>query len=448
MKLDPFYIPTCHPDETTTSFVSRVSALASRTARDFCLDMGLNFQTLCDGDPWGLATFSELVGFDNGQFPGATFERTGDRCFKLNGEPFPRASLRRATVRVCPQCIQEDLAQDADHEQVRPYGRSSWMIASIRTCSKHNTPLVVAAADDSPQVVHDFSVLLRPFLQDLDQQVTSSQYREPSDLETYLENRIHGHRPDNWLSSLPAYAVARACEIIGATKLHGAQVRAESLTEDQWYEAGQAGFEITVQGANGFRGYLDDMQQTFAETRHAWGPKQIYGRFYEWLAHETDDTAYDELREIITEHAFKTLPMGPDDEIFGRRPEKRTLQSVHSAHLETGAHPKRLKKVLHAVGLIDEAKFHQSDERILFRADKADFYLKRIGESMSLNCVRAYINAPRPVERVLFKAGILKPWLQGGTGNLKDHAFAKRDLDDFLSALTTGAVPAKTEEKN
>ncbi len=139
--------------------------------------------------------------------------------------------------------------------------------------------------------------------------------------------------------------------------------------------------------------------------------------------------------------------MGPDDEIFGKRPEKRILHSVHSAHLETGSHPKRLRKVLRTVGLIDEAQLRQSDERILFRADDAEFYLQRIEESMSLNQVRAYINAPRPVDRVLFEAGILKPWLQGGTSILKDHAFAKRDLDDFLSALTADAVPATSDEK-
>ncbi|WP_417683979.1 hypothetical protein [Roseibium sp.] len=223
---------------------------------------------------------------------------------------------------------------------------------------------------------------------------------------------------------------------------------AESLSEDQWYEAGQTGFEIAARGEEGIHSYLDHMQHTFAGTRHAWGPRQIYGRLYEWLAHETEDTAYDPLRKIMTKHAFNTLPMGSEDEIFGQRPSRRILHSIHSAHLETGAHPKRLKKVLHAVGLIGEDQLHKSDERVLFHADDAKFYLDRIEESMSLNQTRAYINAPRPVDRVLFEAGLLKPWLHGGTGVLKDHAFAKRDLDEFLSALTASAVPATGAETN
>ncbi|GAB2206299.1 TniQ family protein [Roseibium sp. ROS1] len=448
MKLDPFYIPTCHPDETLTSFVSRVAAMASRRARDFCLDMGLNFQSLCDGDPNEVGEFAELVGFENGRLPCAILERTGDRSFKMNAEPLPRASLRRSTVRVCPHCIKADLECSADHERVRPYGRWSWMIASVRTCPKHNTPLIVAATEDTPQMLHDFSRLIRPFAEDIDGHVAEARDRVPSDFETYVLSRIKDQPSKFWLSSLPVYAAARACEIIGATKIHGAQVMAETLSEDQWYDAGQAGFEIAAHGPESIRAHLNDMQRAFMQTRHAWGPKQIYGRLYEWLAHETGDTAYDALREIITEHAFNTLPMGPDDEIFGKRPTKRVLHSIHSAHLETGAHPKRLRKVLQAVGLIADEQIALSNERTLFRADDAKFYLDRIEESMSLKQAQAYINAPRPVDRRLFEAGILKPWLQGGTDVFKNHAFAKRDLDEFLAALAGGAAPVTGEEKS
>lgn len=63
-----------------------------------------------------------------------------------------------------------------------------------------------------------------------------------------------------------------------------------------------------------------------------------------------------------------------------------------------------------------------------------------------MNQVRAYINAPRPVDRVLFEAGILKPWLIGGTDIFKDHAFAKCDLDEFLLNLAAGAKPVTNDE--
>lgn len=450
MELDPIYIPCIYPDETVASYVSRVASKAGYTARDFCLDMKLSFQALCDGKPETLARFSKLVGFESDRFPAAIFKRTGDRRFEFKQEPFSRHSLRRATVRVCPHCIQEDLERDVDHKTVRPYGRWSWNIGSIRTCLKHNTPLVMAANEHHPQKVHDFSRLLQPFVEDINRHVLAAQYREPSSLEIYLEKRINGDQPKNLLSSLHAhaYAAARACEIIGATKLYGAIIVAESLSEDQWYEAGQVGFDIAIQGVDGIRDYLDHLHHKFSSTSQNWSPRQIYGRLYEWLAHETDDTAYDNLRKIITEHAFETLPMGPNDEIFGRRPAKRIVHSIRSAHQETGAHPKRLKKILHAVGLIDQSQLGQTDERIFFNADDAKFYLDRVEQSMSMNQVRAYINAPCPVDRVLFEAGILKPWLIGGTDIFKDHAFAKCDLDEFLLNLAAGAKPVTNDEIN
>lgn len=450
MELDPVYIPCIYPDETVASYVSRVASKAGYTARDFCLDMEMSFQALCDGKPEALARFSKLVGFEGDRFPAAIFKRTGDCRFEFNQEPFSRNSLRRATVRVCPHCIQEDLERDVDHEKVRPYGRWSWNIASIRTCSKHKTPLVVAAHEDHPQKVHDFSPLLQPFVEDINRHVLAAQFREPSSLEIYLEKRISGAQSENLLSSLHphAYAAARACEIIGATKLYGAKVVAESLSEDQWFAAGQVGFDIAIQGVDGIRHHLDHLQHKFASKNQNWGPKQIYGRLYEWLAHETEDTAYNDLRKTITEHAFETLPMGPNDEIFGQRPAKRIVHSVHSAHQETGAHPKRLKKILHAVGLIDQSQLGQTDERILFNADDAKFYLDRVEQSMSMNQVRAYINAPRPVDRWLFEAGILKSWLTGGTDIFKDHAFAKCDMDEFLSDLTTDTKPVTNDETN
>ncbi len=63
-----------------------------------------------------------------------------------------------------------------------------------------------------------------------------------------------------------------------------------------------------------------------------------------------------------------------------------------------------------------------------------------------MNQVRAYIYVPRPVERLLFEAGILKPWLIGGTGIFKDHAFAKCDMDEIRWHLTIDTKPVANDE--
>jgi hypothetical protein len=75
--------------------------------------------------------------------------------------------------------------------------------------------------------------------------------------------------------------------------------------------------------------------------RNDWGPRLVFGRLYEWLAHESDDAAYEPLRDIIRRHVIETMPLGPGDDVFGREVTVRRLHSVRSASLEMDVHPKR-----------------------------------------------------------------------------------------------------------
>jgi hypothetical protein len=79
--------------------------------------------------------------------------------------------------------------------------------------------------------------------------------------------------------------------------------------------------------------------------RNDWGLRLAFGRLYEWLAHESDDAAYEPLRDIIRRHVIETMPLGPGDDVFGREVTVRRLHSVRSASLEMDVHPKRLRKL-------------------------------------------------------------------------------------------------------
>jgi hypothetical protein len=161
---------------------------------------------------------------------------------------------------------------------------------------------------------------------------------------------------------------------------------------------------------------------------------------YEWLAHESNDPAYDPLREVIKTHVIETMPVGPGDDIFGVKIETRRLHSVRSASLELGVHPKRLRKLLHAAGHISSEAIALTDERIVFDATTTHGFLERVAGAMSLKEVGQYINAPRPQEHLLYEAGFIKPFIRGGTETLKNHAFAKQDLDAFLARLLADAT--------
>lgn len=113
--------------------------------------------------------------------------------------------------------------------------------------------------------------------------------------------------------------------------------------------------------------------------------------------------------------------------------EHSTL-TLHAATLEFGVHRKRARKLLFAAGFIEASDMALSDGKIVLPPDAREF-LANLGESMSLIKAAEYLGIPRPHERVLFEAGFLVPFIRGGTSELKDHAFRKRDLDAFLDRL-------------
>ncbi|WP_048710268.1 TniQ family protein [Microvirga massiliensis] len=438
--------------ESPMSFCSRNALLLGRTARDFSLDMGFTFQGIVDGNPSALEELAFRCRADVGRLAAASVTRIGDRRYSIGGQSLVRDTLSRKSLRVCPHCLLEDIGNGDGLEAVRPYGRTLWLVAPIRTCPKHDVGLVEVSDDHNPQRVHDFARLVQPSLPDLGRLVREAPRRRPSALEEYLTARLQGRNGDGhaaWLQTLPFYAAAKACEMLGAVVIHGIRFRAERLSDTEWHEAGAAGYEIAAGGEQGIRSLLSRLQDGFPLTKGNWGPRLVIGRIYEWLAHESEDPAYDPLRDVIRRHVIETMPVGPGDKIFGQDVTVRRLHSVHSASREIGAHPKRLRKLLHAAGHIAADVLHLSDERIVFDANTTCEFLNRVSETMSLEQARDYLNAPRPHERLLFEAEYIRPFVAGGTeGVIRDHAFARRDLDAFLDRLLADAVPVGLEDRS
>lgn len=249
-----------------------------------------------------------------------------------------------------------------------------------------------------------------------------------------------------WLHTLPFYAAAKTCEILGAIAIHGSLFNSRTLSDAEWHEAGATGYEIAADGESSIRQLLGRLQRDFSSSNRGWGACAVYGRLYEWLAHETVDPAYASLREMVRQHAIETMPVGPGDQLFGQEVTERRMHSVRTASLETGAHSKRLRKLLHAAGHISATALTLSNERILFDATSAREFLGQVSEAMSLRDAGTYLNAPAPHPTLLIEAGFIRPFVKGGTSTLKDHAFAKRELDAFLNGLLARATPLETDE--
>lgn len=128
--------------ESAMSFCSRAGQIFGRTARDFCLDMGLPFQAVVDGDQGALQKIAARCRVDLQCLTKASIVKVGERRYHFCGQDFVRDSLARSTMRVCPHCLVEDLNVGDVPEDVRPYGRTLWQVGPIRTCPRHNVALV------------------------------------------------------------------------------------------------------------------------------------------------------------------------------------------------------------------------------------------------------------------------------------------------------------------
>jgi hypothetical protein len=242
---------------------------------------------------------------------------------------------------------------------------------------------------------------------------------------------------------MPFYAAVRLCETVGAVIVKGIGTGFRGLTDDEWWQAGKEGFDLLADGPHGIRDLLGQFAASFWDRKGSARGKAWLGRLHEWLNNEVaQDASYEPVRTIIRDHLIETLPLGPGDEILGQPVTERRLWSVHSAAREIGAHPKRLRTLLAESGFIPGNK-DLTDDRATFPADqKAEAFLARVRGAMPVLKARTYINAPRVQFAILFDAGVIQPFIRGGTETLKDHAFAKADLDDFLARLLIDAADA------
>lgn len=375
----------------------------------------------------------------------AAMVRVEPRRFTYRGQELVRDGLSRKTLRVCPHCLRRDIAEGNGPRDVRPFGRATWLIEPLRTCPQHRSELVVVSDDMHPQRLHDFAQLLRPELHRLDDLCDAAGERAPSALENYLIRRLDGANAACWLDTLPFHAAAKSCEVIGAVSISGGGIRANEVTDSRWHRAGAEGYRILARGRDGVRELLERLQAASPGDRL--GKRSMCGRVHEWLSHDTADIAYEPLRVLLRDAAADIMPLAAGQETFGGCIEVRRTHSIRSASLEFGVHPKRLRKLLHQAGFINNEAMSFSDERTLFPAEATQDFLGKVSRSMSLREARDYLHLPRPLERKLLEAGILVPFL-AGTKDTINHTFDRLDLDNLLAKLLLDAQPCDHEKRD
>lgn len=432
------------PGETPASFASRLAALNGPSARDLCLDFGTHFQKVVDGDPEALAIIAAKGGVSADALAANAFVRTGERRYRFHGEELTRTSLRRSLVVGCPACMASDIAAAPQLKpRIATFQRAGWQVAAMKTCPVHEVPLVVLANDLTPGRLHDWTLHVAAVIPELPRMVAEASQRPLTGLETYVVARLSGAPArSELLDALPLYVAIAACELFGAVAAFGRTVNLKTMTDEDWRVAGGAGFDILAGGVAGAHGFLEALQATYPYSGAATeGPQAVLGRIYQTLEFYRDDAAYDPLRDLVGDSIRTRFPVGPGDVVFGEPVEIRLLHSVRTLSKQTGLHPKRLRKVLEASGVLADGSDGLADGNCLFDAQRGLMVgSEAAAATLSIRKAGEYLNAPRVQRDRLFQSGIITPRIQGGDHGAADQ-FAPADLDAFLAALLNGAEP-------
>ena len=431
--------------ETPTSLLSRHANLHGRRLPGFCRDLSLHLQGIVDGFALALAALARIVGVDSAPLEAEAMRKVGGRRYEHKGEIVTSAVLSRATKRICPLCVAEDVegAGGDRHAAHHAYGRSLWLLDPIRSCPRHGVALVAVASGTSPWEAHDFAGAVVPLVGDLDALRSLARPVEASPMEGYLRGRLEGRRGSGFLDKLAWHAAADACQTIGAVAAFGRDAPLFARSDREWREAGDAGFVVASGGEAAIRAFLSELDRSYAGTRHATdGPQARYGNLHRRLAGTLDETDLDPLRDVVFRHVVETTPVGPGDTVLGRPVTRRVVHSIRSASLAFDVHPKRLRKILAAKGTVGEEAEGEPDERAVFPASEGNLVLlKDVAEALSLEEVAAHLGTGRVQTKLLVDAGIVAPFVALPAVKGSDKNFAKRDLDEFLRRLTAVAVP-------
>ncbi len=439
------------PDETATGFLSRVACINGRTLYQFGADLELPIPALIAGQKIAVLEFAALSGADPGRLHANAFVTPSGRSSTVRGMAFRSSGLVRTGLRFCPHCISDQIARPRENPwapaHIHAYQRIAWSLANIRCCPDHAVEL--AACTDqrlgTPQA-YDFSMRIEPFVPELPRLCADAQPMLPSACDRFIHARLNGEAPPpGLLGKLDIHAVAQSAERLGLLILHGPRTRISAMNSQMLQTCAAAGFKVLEGGTSAVRAILENLERRGKDTDAYAAIKGTYGYFYSWLAREAPEKELHPLREILRDHLLERFPFAAGDVVLGRTVQKRTLHSIRSLHIEKGIHPKKARKLLHALGLINETNDRRHDERVVFDADEAERALVSAADDLSEVQLQAYIGADRVQTRLLIEGGYIKPWLTAaGDGERRKHGFYERftkaEADRFLMELAADAI--------
>jgi len=440
--------------EPPPEYLSRLAAAHGLTAHDFCADWKIRFQDVVDGNASAVTRLAELGGMPSDDLMRFAFVRElGSVFYRHRGARFVRRLLRPGRLHVCPACLLDDMHRAPRLDPVvTACARAEWQICAIFSCAVHRVALMRLEDPDVRTPAHDFALGLEPHVLALPAMAKDARPQEPTGLEHYIAERLdRGLGRSSFLDGLEMHVAIRTCEIVGAVAVYGRKVAVGRMTSEMKRVGGARGFEILAAGAEAFRSFLSDLHLSSARQRGSDGgfaPAAALGGIYRFLKPsirgDTNPTNADfaPVRDFVRVFIRESFALAPGDAVFGEPVGVRTLHSVQSLSVETGLNPKRLRRLLHAAGLVSEEQMRFSYGNVGFDAAAGRAVAEGERHAVAIPGVAMILGATRKQAVHLAQNGFITPFMPAHAAGANPR-YAVSDLQKFKRRMLDGALPVK-----
>lgn len=430
----------CHADETPLSFGARLAAFhLDKLLVPFLHDIGVRPDALALGDTDAIYRLASVAGVDSAVLHRNSARSVAKDDYILRGHELSAEVFSRPDTVFCPACLLEDDAAAANAAVSRRQ-RLAWTLRPVRTCARHGLSLIPRRVDGYDRKFYELARQVPERGDDLRQLIDGCVQRTPSPLQGYVLSRLDGVPGPEWLDSQSLEQAIKTSEVVGALVVFGPAAKASDLSHDQWDEAGRVGFEVTSEGEAGIRRALQDARIAFERTGAMPGRRKMYGMLWEWLSATKLRKAPGDVTRIMREHIFETMVIESGEVILGEALSQRRFHSVQSLASESGLHPKTLRNILAAGGLIPvEAKISAYH---VFNAEAGRRLAASVPRAINVSKLGEALGCTRPVVDQLLDERLLLP-LAGGPKDSAGRIWKSVGEDAVAKLLADLHAPAR-----
>lgn len=382
--------------EPASSLLERLAIRnACPTTHIFCSEMGLAYEGVHAGKKPELLRLSELSGANMNDLTKWSPTYYSSDYYLLAGQEVSRHSLHRASSKVCPICIREDIAEG----QI-PARRVIWKLTTVSVCPVHLCYLIDRPISKIGQIEDCAS--LRDW-----SETKACEVPEAPALQTYVLRKLFSVPDKIWFDRLNVSSLLSLCTALARC------VGRNSLKEEISKAAIEQAFSILQAGEVAFAEALSKCLPEFSG-RQAGYYRQLRPMI-EWLRADRRAKDIDQVCRAVAEVVHATCSVHRSSKILGGFSQNDHKMTFHQSRGIVDVGGRQLGHFLSDRGLATKGggPFSYLCTRYL-TAREVLFAAQEIKEFGTVKAATSIMQVSEDTSRALIKSGLLPTVMSDG----------------------------------